>query len=89
MKASFNGDHATRTAFAVADVDIRRHRERRQHLVRGLHGEHRRPVFHVARNAHRVAVAIQGMELAVRVPGFVEMHAAARSREQLRDASTL
>ena len=72
------------SALAVADVDVGRHRECGQHLVGRLHAEHGRPVLHVVRNAHRITVLVDRMELAVGVPGLVEVQPRHAVGEQFR-----
>ena len=64
-------------AAAVADVDVRGLRQRREQLVRRVGREHRRPVRRVAGRiaAHGETVAVHRIEARVAVPGFVEVDA--------------
>ena len=73
-------------AAAVADVQERRLRQRRQQLVRGVRGEDRRTLVILRIAMHRMPVAIQRIEARVRIPGFVEMDAIDARIEQLLHA---
>ena len=73
-------------AAAVADVQERRLRERRQQLVRGVRRENGRALVVLRVAMHRMAVAIERVEARVRVPGLVEMDAVDAGIEQLLDA---
>ena len=71
-------------SLAVADVDVRGLRERRETFVGGVRRKHggpiRRMVGRIA--SHRVTVAIHRIESRVAVPGFVEVNAIDALREQ-------
>ncbi len=62
-----------RGAGAELDVDHGAHGEGGEHLVRGLDGEDGGAVGHVVGDAHGEAVAVDGVELGVGVPGLVEV----------------
>ena len=70
-------------AAAVADVDVRGLRQRRQQLVRRMRRENRRAVLRMRRRvaAHREAIAVHRIEARVAVPRFVEMDAVDALRE--------
>ncbi|MNX95822.1 hypothetical protein D3C86_1281140 [compost metagenome] len=69
---------------AVADMDERGLRQRRQQLVSGVGGEHRRRVGLVLGRvaAHGEAPTIQRIEARVAVPGLVEVDTLAALRQQ-------
>ena len=74
-----------RRAVGELDVNHRAHGERGEHLVRRLDGEDAWAVGHVVRNAHRVTACVDGVELGVGVPGFVEVDAGDRFCKLLDD----
>ena len=73
-------------AGAELDVDHAAHGKGGEHLVGGLHGEDGGAVGHVVRDVHGEAAAVDGVELGVGVPGFVEVDAGDGFGELLDDA---
>ncbi len=68
------------------DVDHGAHGEGGEHLVGGLDGEDGGAVGHVVGDAHGEAVAVDGVELGVGVPGLVEVDAGDGFGELVDDA---
>ena len=67
---------------AVADVDHRSLRERREQLVRGMRDGHGRIVLAALAAVHAVAAFVQRIEARVREPGLVVMDAIDRLAER-------